>query len=79
MGDFNNWDRKAHPLKRGEWGTWEIFIPKNQDGSYPIKHMSKVKLHLENAKGEWVDKNPAWIQYSLQNQDNNCYDGIYLS
>lgn len=50
MGDFNNWDRNQHKLIKDQYGTWEIFLPKKSDGSYPIKHMSKVKLHILDAK-----------------------------
>jgi len=78
-GDFNNWDRRQHPLKKDAFGNWEIFLPKNKDGSYPIPHMSKVKIHLCNAKDEWVDRIPAWIQYVLQNPHDLSYDGVYLS
>jgi len=79
IGDFNNWDRKQYPLKRDQYGIWEIFIPKKDDGSYPIPHGSKVKAHLLNAKDEWVDKIPAWIHYTIQNQSTLAYDGVYIS
>ena len=79
IGDFNNWDRKQHTLTKDQYGTWEIFIPKNKDGSYPIPHNSRVKIHLVNAKGEEVDKIPAWITYAVQGEHNFSYDGVYIS
>ena len=27
IGDFNNWNRKSHPLRKIGSGNWEIFIP----------------------------------------------------
>jgi len=79
MGDFNNWERKQYPLKKDQYGTWEIFIPRNQDKSYPIPHKSKVKIHILNAHHEWVDKIPAWITYAVQNEQTLAYDGAYIS
>ena len=29
IGEFNNWDRQTHVLKKKEDGIWEIFIPGN--------------------------------------------------
>jgi 1,4-alpha-glucan branching enzyme len=79
IGDFNNWDRRSHKLTKNEFGTWEIYIPKNPDGSYPIPHNSKVKAHILNARDQWVDKIPAWITYATQDPGNVAYDGIYIS
>ena len=49
VGEFNNWDRRSHRLIRDGFGNWDIFLPRNKDGSYPIQHMTAVKLHLLNA------------------------------
>ena len=27
-GDFNHWNKSSHPLKRNEYGHWDIFLPK---------------------------------------------------
>ena len=78
-GDFNKWNRKEHPLKKDQYGNWEIFLKRNPDGSYPIPHRSKLKLHLLSAKDEWVDRIPAWISYVIQNPNDFSYDGVYLS
>jgi 1,4-alpha-glucan branching enzyme len=36
IGDFNGWDRTAHPLERKEGGVWEIFLP----GRDALQHQS---------------------------------------
>lgn len=79
MGDFNGWHRGQHMMQKNEWGVWEIFIPKNEKGEYPIPHNSKVKVHLEGGNGEWTDKIPAWITYAVQNPESMAYDGVYIS
>ena len=34
IGDFNQWDRKSHPLRaRGDCGIWEGFFPGARSGS----------------------------------------------
>ncbi|KAI8594283.1 hypothetical protein EDD21DRAFT_314646, partial [Dissophora ornata] len=27
FGDFNNWSNSSHPMKRDEYGVYEIFLP----------------------------------------------------
>ena len=42
VGDFNNWNRKANPLKQKEnWGIWEGFIP-------GVKPGSRYKFYIES-------------------------------
>ncbi|KAA1097599.1 alpha-1,4-glucan branching enzyme [Puccinia graminis f. sp. tritici] len=41
IGDFNNWDREANPMKKDQFGVWECWVPPK--GSQPgIAHGSKV-------------------------------------
>jgi 1,4-alpha-glucan branching enzyme len=43
IGDFNNWDREANPMKKDQFGVWECRVPPK--GSQPgIAHGSKVKV-----------------------------------
>ncbi|KAB5583374.1 glycoside hydrolase superfamily [Coniochaeta sp. 2T2.1] len=65
IGDFNNWDRSAHPMKKNEFGVFEITIPP-VNGQAAIQHNSKIKITLELPTGEWVDRLPAWIKYVTQ-------------
>jgi len=78
-GDFNNWNPDQYPLKKNQYGVWEIFIPRNKDGAYPIFNYSKLKVHILDAQDHWVDKIPAWIHYAGQSPSNVTYDGLYIS
>ncbi|EXA37542.1 1,4-alpha-glucan-branching enzyme [Fusarium oxysporum f. sp. raphani 54005] len=65
IGDFNNWDRNAHPMTKNDFGVFEITIPA-KDGQPAIPHLSKVKISLNLPNGEHVDRLPAWIKYVTQ-------------
>lgn len=43
IGDFNNWDRHAHPLKKINDEDWEIFIK----GIRTIPHKSRLKVMVD--------------------------------
>lgn len=45
-GDFNNWDRRLHKCEKDDFGTFELFLPRASDGTYPIQHNSLVKTHI---------------------------------
>lgn len=65
MGDFNGWDRQAHPMTKSSFGVFEITVPP-KDGQPAIPHNSKLKMALELPTGQWVDRMPAWIKYATQ-------------
>lgn len=75
IGDFNHWDRDAHPLRRGNFGTWEIFL---SDEEYCDKLIpgSKVKMHVHSRNGN-LDRIPAYIKQVKQNKDSS-FDGIFV-
>lgn len=66
IGDFNEWDREAHPLERKKEGIWEIFLP-----DATLKHKDKVKVHIQAANGA-NDRIPAYIKRAVQ--DPKSYD-----
>ncbi|KAK4214018.1 glycoside hydrolase superfamily [Rhypophila decipiens] len=66
VGEFNNWNREAHPMKKNEFGVFSITVPPTADGKPAIPHNSKIKISLELPTGEWVDRLPAWIKYVTQ-------------
>lgn len=39
----DNWDRQSHPMKKNQYGVFEITVPA-KDGNVPIPHGSKVKV-----------------------------------
>ncbi|XXG64978.1 hypothetical protein AAC387_Pa05g2792 [Persea americana] len=76
VGDFNNWNPNADVMTRNEFGVWEIFLPNNADGSPPIPHGSRVKIHMDTPSG-FKDSIPAWIRFSVQAPGEIPYNGIY--
>lgn len=53
IGDFNAWDRKAHPMqvRQDSSGIWEIFIPEGKNGSL-YKYFLRSKNGYEAEKGD---------------------------
>jgi len=78
IGEFNNWDITSHKMTRDEYGTFEIFLPRNADGSLPIKHNTKVKIALTLEDGTVLYRIPAWIRRVTQDLSvSPTYDGIF--
>ena len=46
-GDFNNWDKKIHPLKKRKDGRWSITISLKAGNVYRYKYLLDGK-HWEN-------------------------------
>nr|QNR00776.1 starch branching enzyme [Canna indica] len=76
IGDFNNWNPNANVMTQNEYGVWETFLPNNADGSSPIPHGSRVKIHMDTPSGI-KDSIPAWIKFSVQAPGEIPYNGIY--
>lgn len=50
VGDFNDWDGRAHPLRQlGASGVWEVFLPGVVEGA-------RYKFQLLGADGRWHEK-----------------------
>ncbi len=64
IGDFNDWDREANPLKKIKGGIWEVLLP---DEKYKARltHDSSVKVHVVADKGS-LDRMPAYIERTVQ-------------
>ncbi|MGV3504012.1 MAG: alpha amylase C-terminal domain-containing protein [Adhaeribacter sp.] len=73
VGDFNNWDRSAHPLARNESGIWEIFLPDSRYGDSFVPG-SLVKVHVHGANGN-LDRIPPYIVRAVQNPDTYDFSG----
>lgn len=74
IGDFNKWNRRTHPLRRGNFGTWEIFFPDTEYGDILVPG-SKVKMHVHGENGH-LDRIPAYIRQVVQKNDNS-FDGVF--
>lgn len=75
IGDFNGWDRFAHPLVRDQYGVWSLFLP---DDKYADKlvHQSKLKVHVITEKGS-MDRIPAYIRRVIQEESTRGFVGEY--
>jgi 1,4-alpha-glucan branching enzyme len=62
FGDFNEWNRDSHKCKKDTFGVWTIVLPKNADGTLPIKHQGSFKACITKQNGERADRVPAWTK-----------------
>ncbi|BFZ57957.1 alpha-1,4-glucan branching enzyme [Savitreella phatthalungensis] len=73
IGEFNNWDRDAHPMQRDPYGVFSIELPK-----HIIPHGSKVKVSFIADGAGRIDRLPAWITYVTQDLSvSPAYDAVY--
>ncbi|KNZ77177.1 1,4-alpha-glucan-branching enzyme [Termitomyces sp. J132] len=66
IGDFNEWNRTSHPMKKDEFGVWEITIPPVSPGVCAIPHDSKIKISMIIPSGKRIERLPAWIRRVTQ-------------
>ncbi|HPE58263.1 MAG TPA: alpha-amylase family glycosyl hydrolase [Bacteroidales bacterium] len=72
-GDFNQWQKHSHPLKKDKYGVWEIILPEN-DYKEAFTHGSKVKVLVNSRKGEQF-RIPAYIKRAVQDEDTKNFTG----
>ncbi len=72
-GDFNNWNKRSHPLIRNEFGVWEIFLSYNLYKNSFV-HGSKIKVWVEAANG-FLPRIPAYVTKVIQDEDTKNYSG----
>ena len=70
IGDFNDWDRAAHPLVLSSHGVWHLELPADV-----LAHGQKVKLHIVGADGSRRDRIPACIRRAVQDPTTHDYCG----
>jgi len=73
VGDFNNWQQFTHPLKRNEFGIWEIFLSAEQYKDTFV-HGSKIKVLVDSDKGLQY-RIPAYITRVVQDEDTKNFSG----
>lgn len=71
-GEFNDWSRFRHPMKKDDYGVWSIFL--SDKDKFRLKHGSKVKVHVATKKGE-LDRIPAFIKRVVP--DVGGFTGVY--
>lgn len=52
MGDFNDWNKFEYPLKKLEFGKWELKLPPKSTGECRVDHMSRLKLVVKGPDGQ---------------------------
>ncbi|RDD42002.1 1,4-alpha-glucan-branching enzyme [Trichoplax sp. H2] len=77
IGEFNQWNRNSHQLKKNEFGVWEITLPPKSNGTPVIPHASLVKVEVTSIHGDKVDHISPWIKYAVPSRTYLAYDGIY--
>ena len=70
IGDFNDWNRTSHPLKRLENGVWEIEL----EGEDALKHGQHVKLQITKGK-KTFDRIPTYIHRTVQDKRTKQFVG----
>ncbi|PMD56232.1 glycoside hydrolase family 13 protein [Hyaloscypha bicolor E] len=77
IGEFNDWNRESHPMKKDPYGVFEVVIPA-RDGQPAIAHNSKIKISMVTPSGERIERIPAWITYVTQDLDiSPVYDARF--
>lgn len=64
IGDFNQWDRFAHPLVRDPYGVWSIFLPAGT-----LRHGQRIKTHVILHDGTTMDRIPAYATRVVQEEN----------
>lgn len=76
IGEFNNWDREATPMARGDFGVWELHLPA-RDGVPIIPHNTKLKISMVIPGGERIERVPVWITRVTQDLGvSPVYDAV---
>ncbi|KAJ3933157.1 MAG: glycoside hydrolase family 13 protein [Lentinula lateritia] len=66
IGDFNDWNRSSHPMKKNDFGVWEITIAPTSVGQCAIPHDSKIKISMVTPSGQRIERLPTWIKRVTQ-------------
>lgn len=75
VGDFNGWDRMAHPLQPDEYGVWSRFFP-DAEFAERLTHGSRVKVHVHSTIGP-RDRIPAYIRRAVSDPRTHDFCGQY--
>lgn len=77
IGDFNNWNRESHHMKKNPFGVWEITLPAVH-GNPAIPHGSKIKISMVVPNEGRIERLPAWIERVTQDLSvSPVYDAVF--
>ncbi len=72
-GDFNEWSEFSHPMKKDEYGIWEIFLDQKTYKN-AFAHKSEIKVLVESQKVREY-RIPAYIQRVIQDDETKMFSG----
>ena len=76
FGEFNNWNKEQYWANKDKFGYWELIIP-NEKGSPRIQHGQIVKVNVVLEDGNWMERNPIWSHYLIQNKETMILENIF--
>ena len=76
FGEFNNWNKEQYWAIKDKLGFWELKIP-NENGSPRIQHGQIVKINVVLEDGNWMERNPIWSRYLIQNKESMILENIF--
>ena len=76
FGEFNNWNKEQYWATKDKFGYWELIIP-NENGSPKIQHGQIVKVNVVLEDGNWMERNPIWSHYLIQNKESMILENIF--
>ena len=76
FGEFNNWNKEQFWAKKDKFGFWELIIP-NENGAPKIQHGQIVKVNVVLEDGNWMERNPIWSHYLIQNKESIILENIF--
>ncbi|XP_033952864.1 1,4-alpha-glucan-branching enzyme [Pseudochaenichthys georgianus] len=76
-GDFNAWEKFAHPYTKQEFGKWELILPPKHDNSPAVDHNSKLKVVVHTEEGERLYRISPWAKYVTRDEKSVIYDWVH--
>ena len=76
FGEFNNWNKEQYWAQKDKFGYWEVIVP-NENGAPKIQHGQIVKINVVLEDGNWMERNPIWSHYLIQNKENMILENIF--
>ncbi|RCK55099.1 1,4-alpha-glucan-branching enzyme [Candida viswanathii] len=74
VGDFNDWNKDAHPLqKANDFGLWQLTIP----GPNTIPVDSRYKIAMKTNAGEWIYRLDPWVHRATYSKETTQYEGRF--
>nr|XP_020501966.1 1,4-alpha-glucan-branching enzyme [Labrus bergylta] len=76
-GDFNGWDKFAHPYTKKEFGKWELVLPPKPDKSPAVDHNTKLKVVVHTNTGERLYRISPWAKYVNREEKSVIYEWVH--